>query len=105
MQKRYVAYGLLIAVLVPMVLPNLAYAQYGGAAPNSPTLEENLKLARERIAAVQANPHAGSGTPFLDAGGIVTAMLVCIAVFGTLFAICVFYAKSIIKNREQEARR
>lgn len=105
MQKQYIAYGLLIAVLVPMVLPNLAYAQYGGAATNSPTLEEQLKLARDKVNAVQNNPHAGSGTPFLAADGMVTAMLVSAAIFGTLFAICVFYARSIVKNREQEARR
>ena len=105
MQKQYIAYGLLIAVLVPMVLPNLAYAQYGGAAANSPTLEEQLKLAKGKVQEAQSNPHAGSGTPFLAADGMVTAMLVTAVIFGTLFAICVFYARSRIKRREQEARR
>lgn len=105
MQQRYIASAILVAVLLPIVLPNLAYAQYGGAAANSPTLEEQLKLAKEKVQAVAANPGAGSGTPFLAADGMVTAMIISAAIFGTLFAVCVLYAKSIIKNRERQVRK
>lgn len=106
MQKNILATGLLVAVLLPMVLPNLAFAQYGGAAQNAPTLEEDLKLAKARIAAVQANPHAGSGTPFLSGGSdVVTAMLVTAGIFGTLFVIFVYRAHTIALKQEQEARR
>lgn len=100
MQKQKIAIGLLIAVLLPIVLPNLAYAQYGGAAVNSPTLEENLKLAREKVAAVQADPQGGSGTPFLAADGMVTAMLVSAAVFGVLFGLFVWKAKAFQVPKE-----
>lgn len=105
MQTKHIAYALTIAVLLPIVLPNLAFAQYGGAATNSPTLEEQLKLAREKVQAVQNNPHAGSGTPFLDGGGIVTAMLVSAGIFGTLFLVCIFMARSAVKNKDLQSRR
>jgi len=92
MQNKYLASGLLVAVLLPMVLPNLAFAQYGGAATNAPTLEEDLKLAKARIAAVQANPGAGSGTPFLSGSDVGTAMVLSALIFGTLFGIFVWRA-------------
>lgn len=105
MQTKQIALALTIAVLLPIVLPNLAFAQYGGAVTNSPTLEDQLKLAREKIQAVQANPGKGSGTPFLAADGMVTAMIISALIFGTLFGVCVLYARNIVKSREQQTRK
>ncbi|NIR86839.1 hypothetical protein GWO13_04390 [Candidatus Bathyarchaeota archaeon] len=65
----------------------VAYAQYmgnvGGAGETGEhTLEENLELARRRIEAAEANPASGSGTPYLDASGVVGASIIAGAVFG-----------------------
>ena len=105
MQTKHIAYALTIAVLLPIVLPNLAFAQYGGAATNSPTLEEQLKLAREKVAAVKADPQGGSGTPFLDPNGLVFAMVACAIIFGALFGVFVLMAHNAKKNKELESRR
>ena len=102
MQKQFIAYALVAIVALPFVMQSPAFAQqYGQAATNSPTLEENLKLARERIAAVQANPHAGSGTPFLDAGGLITGMVVVAVIFGVLFSIFVWQGKKAEEIRQR----
>ena len=105
MQTKYIATALLLAILVPTVTSNLAFAQQYGATPQSgSTLEENLKLAHAKILEVQANPSTGSGTPVFSAGGIVTAMVVVGIVFGGIFIGCVLYARSIEAKRKQVAR-
>ncbi|HJT09931.1 MAG TPA: winged helix-turn-helix domain-containing protein [Candidatus Nitrosotalea sp.] len=43
------------------------YSGDGGIGSGA-TLEEMLKLARERVTTVLHNPHAGSGTPFFTSG-------------------------------------
>ena len=67
----------------------VAFAQYmgnvgGEGQTGSYTLEEALELQRRRIESADANPAAGSGTPYLDAGGVVGATLIAAAVFGGL---------------------
>ena len=69
----------------------VAFAQYmgnvgGEGQTGSYTLEEALELQRRRIESADANPAAGSGTPYLDAGGVVGATLIAAAVFGGLSA-------------------
>ena len=64
-----------------------AYAQYmgnvgEGGETGTGTLEEALVLARRRIEAAEANPASGSGTPYLDAEGVVGASVIAGAVFG-----------------------
>ena len=64
-----------------------AYGQYmgnvgGQGETGQNTLEETLELARRRIDAAEANPSSGSGTPYLDAGGVVGASIIAGAVFG-----------------------
>ncbi len=64
-----------------------AYAQYmgnvGGAGETGVgTLEETLELAKRRIEAVEANPASGSGTPYLDADGLIGSIITAGAVFG-----------------------
>ena len=46
------------------------------------TLEEQLQLAERAKAAADANPATGSGTPYLDAGGVLGASLIAGAIFG-----------------------
>jgi len=70
---------------------SVAFAQYMGnvgqqGQTGSGTLEENLELARRRIEAAQANPASGSGTPYLDANGVVGASVIAGAVFGGIAA-------------------
>ncbi|MDH3395479.1 MAG: hypothetical protein OEL52_04905 [Nitrosopumilus sp.] len=65
----------------------IAFAQYmgnvgGEGQTGSYTLEEALELQRRRIESAEANPSSGSGTPYLDAGGVVGATLIAAAVFG-----------------------
>ena len=69
----------------------VAFAQYmgnvgGGGETGSYTLEEALELQRRRIESAEANPASGSGTAYLDAGGVIGATLIAAAVFGGLSA-------------------
>ena len=65
----------------------VAFAQYmgnigEGGQTGTYTLEEALELQRRRIESAEANPSSGSGTPYLDAGGVIGAAIVAGAVFG-----------------------
>ena len=65
----------------------VAFAQYmgnvgGEGQTGSYTLEEALELQRRRIQSAEANPSSGSGTPYLDAGGVIGASVIAGAVFG-----------------------
>ncbi|MFQ5496800.1 MAG: hypothetical protein ACE5DU_02810 [Nitrosopumilus sp.] len=65
----------------------VAFAQYMGnvgdkGETGSYTLEEALELQRRRIESAEANPASGSGTPYLDAGGVIGASVIAGAVFG-----------------------
>ena len=65
----------------------VAFAQYMGnvgseGETGSYTLEEALEIQRRRIEAAEANPASGSGTPYLDASGVVGASIIAGAVFG-----------------------
>jgi hypothetical protein len=76
-----------------------AYGQYmgnvGGAGETGQnTLEENLELARRRIAAAEANPASGSGTPYLDAGGVLGSVAISAAVFGGIAGALFFKSRS-----------
>ena len=85
--NKLVLFGTLLAsiMIVSTVAP--AFAQYMGSVGSAgetgvATLEEQLKLARAKVTATEANPAAGSGTPYLAAGGVVGASVVAGAVFG-----------------------
>jgi len=65
----------------------VAFAQYMGnvgdqGQTGSYTLEEALEIQRRRVEAAEANPSSGSGTPYLDATGVVGASVIAGAVFG-----------------------
>jgi hypothetical protein len=74
---------------------NPAYSQGGGGGV---TLEEQLKLAHAKVTEAQANPHTGSGTPVLDATGVVGASIAVGAVFGGIFIAFVVRAKQAKKT-------
>ena len=46
------------------------------------TLEEALEIQTRRVASADANPAAGSGTPYISADGVVGAAVIAGAVFG-----------------------
>ena len=46
------------------------------------SLEEQLELAKRAKAAADANPATGSGTPYMDADGVVGASIIAGAIFG-----------------------
>ena len=72
----------LVLFVAATTLP-MAAAQYAGAGGGGPTtLEEQLELAKRKVAAAEKNPATGSGTPYLDANGVVGASAIAGAVFG-----------------------
>ena len=77
----------------------LAFAQYMGnvgeqGQTGAYTLEEALEIQHRRIEAVQANPHTGSGTPYISADGVVGASAIAAAVFGGIAGAFFFKGKS-----------
>lgn len=75
----------------------VAFAQYmgnvgGDGETGSYTLEEALELQRRRIESAEANPAAGSGTPYISADGVVGAAIIAAAVFGSVSG--AFFLKS-----------
>ncbi len=82
---------LTLVALGSMGFIGYAYAQYMGNVGSAGetgqnTLEETLKLARIRIDIVNANPGSGSGTPVLDADGVIGGIIIAGAVFGGVSA-------------------
>ena len=66
---------------------SVAFAQYMGnvgseGQTGSYTLEEALEIQTRRVASADANPAAGSGTPYISADGGVGAAVIAGAVFG-----------------------
>lgn len=72
----------LLALFVTASLLPLAAAQYVGEEGAQGNLEEQLKLAAAKVKAAQDNPATGSGTPYLDANGVVGGSVIVGAVFG-----------------------
>ncbi len=88
-----------VVVLGSMGFLGIAYAQYLGNVGDAGetgknTLEEALEIQRRRIEAVTENPSSGSGTPYLDAGGVLGASAIAGAVFGGIAASFFFRARS-----------
>ena len=64
-------------------MTGIAFAQYVGGTNSEPlSLEQNLELARIKVALVKEFPGTGSGTPYLDATGILGSTAIAAAVFG-----------------------
>ncbi len=93
MNKTILLAASLVAVLTMgyYAEDSIAFAQYMGnvgsqGETGAYTLEEALEIQRRRIEAAEANPASGSGTPYLDAGGVVGASIIAGAVFGGIAA-------------------
>ena len=65
---------------ISMVPVALAYSGLG--ADGGITLEEHLELAIRKVEKAEANPATGSGTPYLDADGVLGASIIAGVVFG-----------------------
>ena len=65
---------------ISMVPVALAYSGLG--AEGGITLEEHLELATRKVEKAADNPATGSGTPYLDASGVLGASLIAGAIFG-----------------------
>jgi len=92
-EKKSIIAGVLFAFMATATMLPLAAAQVYPTEKNGPTLEEELALAREKIAEVKAHPGEGSGTPVLSANGVVGASTIVGAVFGGIFIAFVVQAK------------
>ena len=93
MNKTILLAASLVAVLTMgyYAEDSIAFAQYMGnvgsqGETGAYTLEEALEIQRRRIEAAEANPASGSGTPYLDASGVVGASIIAGAVFGGIAA-------------------
>ena len=93
MNKKILLAATLVAVFTMgfYAEDTVAFAQYMGnvgsqGETGAYTLEEALEIQRRRIEAAEANPASGSGTPYLDASGVVGASIIAGAVFGGIAA-------------------
>ena len=100
MNKTILFAGLLsVVVMGSMGLFGVAHAQYLGnvgsqGETGQNTLEEALAIQRARIDSVNENPASGSGTPYLDASGVLGASAIAGAVFGGIAAAFFFRSRS-----------
>lgn len=98
--KKFVC-SILFAASLFAIMPQLAFAQYGTyPSDNTMTLEQELDLAKKKIEMVRQNPHAGSGTPYLDANGVVGASIISGAIFGGIFVAFIIRAKQFEKTQK-----
>jgi len=70
----------LCMAMATLVVPVLAYSGLG--QEDSITLEEHLELAERKVQYAEANPATGSGTPYLNADGVLGASIIAGAIFG-----------------------
>ena len=70
----------LCMAMSPLVIPVMAYSGLG--AVDGSTLEEHLELATRKVDKAADNPATGSGTPYLDADGVLGSSIIAGAIFG-----------------------
>jgi F0F1-type ATP synthase membrane subunit c/vacuolar-type H+-ATPase subunit K len=88
-----------VAVLSVGMMTGQAFAQYMGNVDETGktgknTLEETLKLARDRVEYAADNPATGSGTPYLAADGVLGASAIAAAIFGGIAGAFFFKGRS-----------
>lgn len=91
MNKAIFGATILVIAALSFGLTGQAFAQYmgnvgQGEETGSNTLEEALKLQAARVKVAAENPATGSGTPYLDASGVLGASAIAGAVFGGIAA-------------------
>jgi len=77
---------------ISMVPVALAYSGLG--SEGGITLEEHLELAERKVQKAADNPATGSGTPYLDAGGVLGASLIAGAIFGGIATVMFVIGRS-----------
>ena len=86
-----------LSTMIPASYAFYEIDTYGGQYDESKvtggfgTLEEQLQLAERAKAAADANPATGSGTPYMDATGVVGASIIVGVIFGGIAT--VFFLK------------
>ena len=103
MNRAFCVLGILAACMTLSTMIPASYAfyeieTYGGQYDDESkvtggfgTLEEQLELAERAKAAADANPATGSGTPYMDATGVVGASIIVGVIFGGIAT--VFFLK------------
>ena len=82
-----------------------AFAQYmgqggtggsgeGGVSYPKMSLEDTLELAKRKVEYAGDNPGAGSGTPYMDADGVLGASAIAAAIFGGIAGAFFFRGRS-----------
>ena len=100
MNKALFGAAIFAVAVISMGMTAPAFAQYMGNVDQSSgktgknTLEEALKLQRERVESAKTNPGTGSGTPYLAADGVLGASAIAAAVFGGIAAAFFFRART-----------
>ena len=103
MYKRLLL-GALFAVIISLSTAP-AFAQYmgsggtsgsgeGGVSYPKMSLEDTLELAKAKVTYAANNPGAGSGTPYMDATGVLGASAIAAAVFGGIAGAFFFRGRS-----------
>lgn len=95
MNKPIVIGATILALLAASTFIPMAAAQYvkvGGGGQT--TIEEQKALAEAKVKIVAANPAQGSGTPYLDANGVIGGSVVVAAVFGGIAIVFVLKGRS-----------
>lgn len=83
MNKPIVIGAAILALFVASTFLPMAAAQYAGVGGGGKVnLEEQLALAKAKVQKAADNPATGSGTPYLNANGVVGGSVVVGAVFG-----------------------
>ena len=83
MNKPIVIGATILALFVASTFLPMAAAQYAGVGGGGKVnLEEQLALAKAKVKKAADNPATGSGTPYLDASGVIGGSIVVGAVFG-----------------------
>jgi len=80
---RYLLLSVLVVCAIgtiSMVPVALAYSGLG--ADGGITLEEHLELAERKVQKAADNPATGSGTPYLDASGVLGSSIIAGVIFG-----------------------
>ena len=97
--KAPILFGTLFAALFVCGTMGPAFAQYLGNVGDSGetgvnTLEENLELAKRKVEAADQNPATGSGTPYMNADGVLGGSAIAAAVFGGIAGAFFFRSRS-----------
>ena len=95
MNKPLVISVTILALFVASTFLPMAAAQYAGVGGGGKVnLEEQLALAKAKVKAAADNPGTGSGTPYLDATGVVGGSVIVGAVFGGIAIAFVMKSRS-----------